>query len=370
MNMLNRSALMRSMTLALVAAAMPAAHAQDALKDIEVSGFLDFYYSYGTNRPATGDTLLFRQFDLRHNGGSLANAQINILKKAKPNGVGFTLNLTAGKNADIINTLEPGGQDRYKLLHQAYGTYLSDTGFNVDIGKFLTWIGYEGAASADNDNYSRSFLFTFGEPLYHTGVRFGFTPKDSALTYGLYLTNGWNEVEDSNGGKTFGASVAGTFGKTFVSLNGLSGREGSEAVSGIGFPTLGQREVTMGDLVVTHQLTDKLKLALNADIAKAKGKGAASDGDWSGLAAYAKYQATDKVSLGARWETFSDEDGIRTGFDAHLNSLTFNVDYAPVADFLVRLEFRADRANRKVFLADGGNKTKQDTISLSAVFKF
>jgi len=357
------------MTLALVVSAVPA-HAQEALKDIEVSGFLDFYYSYSTNRPLTGDSILFRQFDIRHNGGSLANVQLNIAKKAKPNGVGFVVNLTAGKNADIINLAEPGGQDRYKVLHQAYGTYLSDTGFNVDIGKFLTWIGYEGASSPDNDNYSRSFLFTLGQPLYHTGVRLGYTPEGSPVSYGLYATNGWNEVEDSNGGKTFGASIAGTFGKTFVSLNGLSGREGSEAVSGIAFPTAGQRNVTLGDLVVTHQVTDKLKLGLNADVAKATGKGAASDGDWSGLAAYAKYQATDQVALGARWETFSDEDGIRTGFDAHLNSLTVNLDYAPVKDFLVRLEFRADRANRKVFLADGGNKSKQDTISLSAVFKF
>ncbi len=372
-----RTRLMRSMMLALVVTSSSAAMAQDdPFKSITFDGYIDVYYGYSFNKPASGDNIGLRQFDIRHSGFSLAMAQINLAKKATLGKVGFRLELSAGRNADIINLTEPGGKTRYKAIHQAYGSYQANEGLTLDFGKFLTWIGYEGAASKDNDNYSRGFLFFAAQPLYHTGVRAAYTT--GTTTFGLYGVTGWNEVEDANGNLTFGASVASQITPTvFGSLNFLAGSEGgttangSGSFGGIGFGTAGQRDVTMTDLVLTYQATPKLKLAINADTATSKGKGGLADGDWYGVAAYAKYAFTDKLSFAARYETVSDPDGVRTGADSLTNTGTATIDYSPQADLTFRLEYRRDQSNRAFYPnSSGGLKKKQSSITLSAVFKF
>lgn len=350
--------------------------AEDPFQDVSFTGHIDVYYGTSFQKPRAGNNILGRQFDVRHSGFSLAIAQVNLERAAALGKLGFRLELTAGRNADTINATEPAGRNSFKAIHQAYASYKPSEAWTLDFGKFLTWIGYEGALSADNDNYSRSFLFFAGQPLYHAGLRA--TGSVGKLSAGLYAVNGWNEVEDSNGSPTFGASLGGPVtDKLSFNLGVLAGSEGSRnanpagSFGGIAFGTAGQSDVLLGDLVLVYQATPKLKLALNADAAKANGSGGAPDGEWYGLAAYAKYAVDDKVSLGARWETFSDPDSIRTGADSLVNTATLNVDYAAQKDLLFRLEYRADRANQALFLKERNAATKrQETLTLSAVFRF
>lgn len=362
------------MMLAAISAISISAHAQDDLsKNWSFSGFLDVYYQYDFNKGPTGNSLFGRQFDVANNSFTLANLQFNAVRKTSETSPwGFTLNFSAGKNADILNAGEPAGPNSaFKNIQQAYVTYASPAGYTVEFGKFLTWIGYEGVASQDQDNYSRSFLFFFAQPVYHVGLRA--SRSFGPLNASVYLVNGWNEAEDSNAGKSYGASASTTFGKTFVALNYYGGNEGSSRINGFFAAPAGQTNVNLLDLVVVHQLTDKFKLALNADYASAKGLDAGDPGGkFYGAAVYAKYALSDKTAIGLRYDSVKDPDGLRSGnAGAGFSSLTGTFDYNVDASGLLRFEIRNDRANYNAFAEKNGLfKDQRTTFSLSYVFKF
>lgn len=364
------------MLAALSTITIAAVHAED-VKGFQVSGYADLYYQYDFKKPATGNSIGYRQFDIANNSFSLAVAGINISKnptEAFP--FGFTLNLVAGKNADIMASAEPGGRETYKLFQQAYVTYVCPkTGIQLDFGKFTSWCGYEGAVAADQDNYSRGLLYTYSEPVYHFGLR-----ATKTLTPQLGVTaavvNGWNEIEDSNAGKTFGLSVAYTgLPKTSITLNYMGGTEGSSwsndngVYGGIGIQN--QISLNEANLIVSYQATPALKLAVSGDYADAKAVDTGDpSGKWRGVAAYAKYTLSDKFAAGVRYETFSDPNGLRTGFDSRLTSLTGTLDFVEAKDATLRFELRHDTANAPVFSSKDGSETKRTTFTVAQVIKF
>ncbi|RYG41484.1 hypothetical protein EON79_20700, partial [bacterium] len=165
----------RSLTLATIfISSAVGAHAQtdSFLKGFTFSGHTDFYFQSASGRPGTGDFntkggnfgINYRQFDTAHNSFTLAALQLNAIRKPTLDSPwGVTLQFSAGKVADILSLTEPAGKDSAsKFLQQAYVTYAAPSGgFTVDFGKFLSWIGYEGIITPDQDLYSRSFLFYF-----------------------------------------------------------------------------------------------------------------------------------------------------------------------------------------------------------------
>ena len=90
----------------------------------------------------------------------------------------------------------------------------------------MTLLGEEVIPVYNNVNFneSRGFLFTWGEPLTHTGVRAQYSFNDKVgLTMGL--NNGWDDPSDNNDGK----SVEGQLSVTptdwlSVLVNGIYGR--------------------------------------------------------------------------------------------------------------------------------------------------
>ncbi|AIE85468.1 outer membrane beta-barrel protein [Fimbriimonas ginsengisoli] len=347
--------------------------ADDLFKDVTFSGHADLYYQFDFNKPGSRTDLAWRQFDVKHDQFALAALQFNISKAPKEGSpFGFTLSVAAGKNQDIIHAAEPGGKDTYKYIQQAYVTYaVSKTGATVDIGKFLTWIGLEGIVTPGNDLYSLSNVFFVCQPIYHMGVR-ATSPLGKGVTGGLYLVNGWNEVEDSNGAKSYGASLSGTVGsKTNVSLNYYGGVEGASTINGFFGAPAGQTSVHLGDLVLTHQLTPNIKLAVNADYGTSKAVDPGDpSGNFRGIAAYVRDQVSSKVGVALRYDTVSDPDGLRTGGNTRLGSLTAMVEYAVNPNALFRLELRADNSNRDLFASDSGAKNKRTTLTLAHLIKF
>jgi hypothetical protein len=196
------------------------------------------------------------------------------------------------------------------------------------------------------------------------------------LTAAVAAVNGWNEVDDSNAGKGYGASLSGTFGKTTVTGNYYGGNEGSAKVNGFG--SGGVTSVQLADLIVVHQLTPTIKLALNADYGQAKPTETdpnASHGKFSGIAGYVKATFTPVLSGGLRYEVFTDKNGIRTGAGptgARLTEVTGNLDYSVSKDALFRVELRYDKSNRSLFPSDdtGGTSKERTTLCFSHVLKF
>ena len=351
-------------------------HAQDSapnpFKDIQFSGFLDVYYQFSGNNPPSGRILPLRNFDVRDNSFSISAALLSLTRQATAdNRFGFTVNLLAGKVADIETSGEPNDPNGLKHLHQGYVTYLAPDGMTVDLGKFQTWIGLESPFAVNNDLYSLSFVFTLGQPTYHAGLRV--LKPLGAATVGLYLVNGINEAEDANRSKSYGASLSRTFGKVAAALNYYGGNEGSNSGPNGSFNT-GQSNWQLADLVLSTQLTPQLKLSANADYASIDGLDAgSSNGHFTSYDVVARYQFTKNFSVSARYDNFFDYDGARTGIanGARLNSGVVGCEYLTGSQSMLRFEVRHDESNRRVFESDDAvGRRARTTFTLAHIFRF
>lgn len=358
----------------VVAIAGGPARAEEGGK-ISISGILDWYYQYSTNHPGTGLDILGRSFDVKNNSFSLSLGEVNIVRAPSETlPVGFTATLTFGKTADIVHGTEPGGAETYKHIQQLYATYTTTgkTPITIDLGKWVTMHGMEVIESSANDQYSRSFLFTYAIPFYHTGLRLT-APLTDKISAGLYLVNGWNNVEDDNGGKTYGASV--TF-KPNDKISLVANYMGGDESEGAGLPY--NLNVQLLDFVGVVNLTPKLKLGVNVDYASAR-KSGVEGGNWNGRAFYARYQLSEKSAVALRYEQFEDSAGLRTGIAQNLSSITGTYEYTIGGSLLNRLELRYDKAGKPFFTSARtgvgedslvGLNNKQFTITYSQVLKF
>lgn len=332
---------------------------------VTISGQFDGYYQYSFNHPPTGSNLGGRSFDIKNDQFALSLLEINVIRTAsKEVPIGLTFTGTLGKTADLVHATEPGGMNTYKYIQQLYGTYVKEgkTPITIDFGKFVTWTGLEVIESTGNDNYSRGLLFTYAIPLYHMGVRV--TAPVGKATLGLYLVNGWNDVEDDNGGKTIGASLNfAPSSKLNIILNYIGGDESTAAA----LPANLNTQVFDGILI--YNATPKLKLALNVDYASAS-KSGFGGGNWNGQAAYLKYQFTPSNAFALRAEHFEDSNGLRTGTAQNLNGITATFEHVWKSSLVTRIEFRHDHAGTAFFPSGGGGSKDQDSISLSHVVKF
>jgi hypothetical protein len=183
--------------------ALPVLHAQDPTAPastetpLKFTAILDAFYSQDLNHPASG-LGGFRNFDWKQ-GLELNAAEIN-LERDGPE-FGFRLDAGLGEMFRSMNLSDPwGGPNRY--ISQAFVSYKPrKNGLRFDFGKFYTSVGAEAAETYNNFNYSRSLLFTLGEPYYHFGFR-ATIPLTASFSAGVQLVNGWNDVRDNNSGKS------------------------------------------------------------------------------------------------------------------------------------------------------------------------
>lgn len=254
---------------------------------VQVSGYLDVYYAHNFARSGHGLTLNGRGLDVRNEELSLSFAELDFAQAVKPGGFGFTAMFYGGRSPDLIHLAEPGGKDKYKLLRQLYVTYQTtgETPLTIDFGKYDTWIGYEGIDNRYQDQYSRSFNWTYSETTYETGLRANKKLSDK-LNGTLYLVQGWNEVEDSNDGKSWGIALSyAADPQTTYTLQNHSGQEGSDhandigSFGGIGFANPGTSQVDLIDFIVTRQLAPKTKAAFNVDLGNSSN--APNKGKWN-----------------------------------------------------------------------------------------
>lgn len=363
---LKASAMAALAALALCSAPLFAADAGPP--PIEVSGSLDWYYEYNFNRPDRYDAdgalnpvqNNLRNFDFRDNAFALNLAQVTVKRAPAP--VGFRVDLDFGKTADWIHAAEPGGQDTYRHIQQAFITLKPRglaAGDTLDIGKFVTSAGAEVIETKDNWNYTRGLLFALAIPYYHAGLRYT-RPLKSGATLGAQITNGWNDVEDNNGAPSVGLTWSQPLGRgvTFTQ-NYIGGPEQPDD----------NRDLRhLFDTVVAWNATERLAFLLNTDYATEE----RPDGTvtWKGAAAYARYAVTDRTALAARVEIFDDPDGAATGTAQTVKEATLTYEWK-ANGLTTRAEVRRDWSDASVFLSHGhGAKDAQTTVLVGAVYAF
>ncbi len=301
------------------------------------SGFVDAYFSKNFNSPANSINTL-RNFDINENQFALSLVELVVQKQASP--VGFRIDLDFGPTNDVV---QAGTVSTLNILQQAYLTAVVPvgSGLTVDVGKFVTHMGYEVIESKDNWNYSRSFMFAYAIPYYHTGARASYT-FSSTFSAAVHVVNGWNSIIDNNRSHSLGLMLNYTVTpSTDIIFNGMDGFERP-------FNTpYGKKDVA--DFIVTQTVNDMLSLGLNADYGQERLGGSAGPlALWKGAAIYAKCTVNPKSSLALRGEVYYDPFGYTTGATfpkATLKEVTFTYEYHPFDALILRGELRDDMAN-------------------------
>lgn len=341
-----------------------------ALKDINLSGFVDTSYTYNFNSPDSRMNTA-RVFDTESNNFNLHAAKL-AFERLPPDagGVGFRTDLYFGQDAEVIT---PAGSTRDQFdLEQAYisikPTPICNLPFGcwewIKIGKFVTMHGAEVIEAKDNWNSSRSLLFGYAIPFTHTGIRAGYQISDKLKGY-LGVNNGWDNMKDNNSGKSVEAALAWSASDK-LSFN-LAGMYGPEQTSN----DHSQRGLV--DFLATYKPFDKWTFMLNADYGHEEDLVAAGkDANWSGVAAYAKYDVNDWMSLASRTEFMSDRQGVRvvSGTNQDLWEATFTLELKPYKELITRLEYRHDEASSSIFTDNQASVDTQDTIGLQVIYPF
>jgi hypothetical protein len=364
-----------------------------ALHGVQMSGFVDTSYTYNFNEP-NSRVSGFRVFDTRAEDFMINNAELVVEKPVSAESpLGFRADIDWGTDMEVVGGVTTGlganahthGQSGEVAvsdeveLQQAYAEYLVPVGNGIDVkvGKFVTLHGAEVIEAKDNWNFSRSYLFGYAIPFTHTGFRASYPWNEWLLTC-LGINNGWDVVDDNNKGKTveFSATLTPMENLSFGGTYMFGPEQGGDSHD--------QRHLL--DLVAQYQPLDRLTLKLNLDIAREEDALSETDGGkahWNGIAAYAKYDLTDKWSVAGRWEVFNDDDGARTAVNASTTSPTGSAindiqlmewtltnEYKLNSHLIARLEYRLDKADSAVFRHDQGFSDYQNTLAVEFIAPF
>ena len=331
----------------------------DFFKTTELTGFVDGYYSWNFNEIAKTQ---LRNFDVNHNEFSLNLAEIALEKKPTADSrIGFRMDFNAGPTADLVNAFEPGGADYLDNFQQGYASVLAPVGkgLQIDFGKFVTPHGAEVIETRDNWNYSRGLLFALAIPYYHMGARLAYPVTDKVGVTG-FIVNGWNNVHDNNSAKTVGGSVSiKPNDRLSIVQNYMVGAEQPDNNDDVRH---------LFDTIVSYTLTEKVSLLGNYDYARDRVAGERVD--WTGVAAYLKYQHSEHLALVPRFEVLWDAKAFATGAPQTVKEFTLTGEFK-VRGLVSRLEYRTDFSDEAFFTTDaGGLRKNQTTLTFGMLYAF
>ncbi len=244
------------------------------------------------------------------------------------------------------------------LMQQAFFTLRIPGPYNitVDAGKFVTPLGFEVIEAKDNWNYSRSLLFSWAVPYYHTGVRIA-TRVGDPFTVTVLAVNGWNSMHDNNRSLTAGLSAAAAFSSsTSLFVNVLSGVEAPDSL------IAGKRTVV--DISATTSIAPSISAAFNADMGWERTFTEMKR--WNGVAAYVRWSIDSAWSVTLRGEQFRDPEGAATGLgfrDIVISEGTLTAEYRIGPACAVRGDFRYDQARQPLF--DGPTQPSSERMQPS-----
>jgi len=338
-----------------------------AAKVIDFHAFLDAYASTAFNTPEANQGDL--NVDDPSSGVGLAWVRARIAHRPGP--VGFLVDLGAGETSDAFLAEDPAN-----VKHHTYARVMSHVaqafvtavvpvghGLEIDVGKFVTPVGFEEIESWTNWNYSRSLVYEWAEPSVHTGVRLTY-PVSRQVTLAAFWLDGWDaNLVDGNGMRSFATAAQWRPGPGFE-LDAVY-------MAGLEHPPLrpgGLSLRNLGDLYASYWPNHFVGFAVSTDAGI--DEGIPGDAKFGGVAAYARLQPEHWLAFSARLERYYDREGFTTSLPQILDEGTLTaelkVDRFPVK-FTTRFEYRHDESSSKTYDPETGFLARKDSLILSVL---
>jgi hypothetical protein len=324
-----------------------AARADEPPKPVTIHGFIDGYYAWNDNSPASHESFFAGAGSTakRANEFNLNLAAIDIVRDAAP--LGFHLSLVAGNGADVIHSAESEG---FRHIYQASVIYKVNDKLTIEGGIFPSHIGYESFYSKDNWNYTRSWPGELS-PFYQTGVHAAYR-FNKQWSGEVHVLNGWQLISDNNDAKAIGGKIAYTNDRLTASFNTFDGPE---------LPHDNSHWRHFGDLIATWKATPKLSLGTSLDRGHQELPGDAA-ANWLGVAGYGRYALDDRHAVAMRGSLFRDPDNAISGAAQTLTEVTLTYEFHPAANLIMKIEGRHDHSTAAIFARKANELTSNQTI--------
>ena len=361
-----------------------------SLSDLGLSlyGYVDVSYTQNFKNPS-GNVNQNRIFDVDSNSFRVQLAQIVLEKEAKTGGpladaAGFRIKLNFGEDAEFTGGSASGDDVDFQ---EVYAQFIAPFGNGIDlrIGRMNTLIGYEVIESPYNPNFSRSWLFGFGQPFTTTGVRGSYDFNDQ-VAFSIGVINDFKgSISDDN--NTKGVESALAYSPTdWLGLTAYGYFSANEGAVGQDAGRL------LGGGIIDIQALESTEIVLEAYYANQENAFAnGSNARWNGFAGYVIHDFTEQWGIRFRGEIFEDAQGFAScfgdgtkggagkpgscapghgGAGQTLWETTYTLQYKPVPSLMTRLEFRYDKSDEKTFLKGNKAVDNQQTLALEVVYLF
>lgn len=324
--------------------AAPAAPAQAAPDPLTFYAFVDGYYGYDFK---SNNTQSRPGFLYSHNRQNEFTVNQGLVGMRYDNG---QVRGAVGLHAGSYVAANYAAEDQvFKHIYEAYAGFRPFAKAWLDVGIFASHIGFESAISKDNWTLTRS-LMAENSPYYEAGGRFTYEIAPQ-LTLTALVLNGWQNIRENNQGKAIGTQIQWRpTDKLLINSSGFYGNEQPQDSV--------RRRRYFHDFYVSYAATDRLSLAVVFDVGKQESerRGAKAD-TWHTGAAFVRYKLADKWSTALRGEYYNaDRGGVITSIsplpadaDFNVKAASLNLDYAPTANVVFRVEGRLMDAKRSIF---------------------
>ena len=324
-------------------------------------------------------------------------------KKSDEYGFGFRVDTLTGSDwrqfkmvglFDGAFSASTFGYEPVQFYGEVHLPWLTEGGVDVKGGRFFSLVGYEDALAPGRPLNSTSYLFSFAQPFTHFGVMTTWHVTDRLNLYNGAV-NGWDRwinqnyrwgyagglVWDSPDGRT-NVSLTFNFGPNQFPWFFKAGYQ--DAPNGVAQPPFlaGRRNVLYGgdnallfSEVVIHEATDELTLVLESDqgfepnVPSFGPGGTPANAEWYGLAGFALYEFSDRLTAVLRGEVFRDVNGVRTGYNDTYFETTLGLIIKPRPWLWFRPEVRWDWANGEPVYNDE-KSNHQFTYGFDMIFLF
>lgn len=350
-----------------------------ALTDVSLSGFVSTSYFYDVSNSKDNSPAGYL-WNTKMNSFTINEVKLTLASPAVDKdkwSAAYRASFIWGQDAPYVDTgsiADPG----FSWLREAYVELNIPIGTGLDIkaGELISLLNYEsGDGGAANDNFSQGYQWYFTGNPPDAGIRLSYDFNDY-IGLKLGLQNGLYAGPVEAGPKTFlGGLYVNPDKKTTLAFLGFVGRQSS------GFDLAGGSFIGSRQLIHSHNVT----LAVEADYfnfsdANPSEVGGANDGDFWSVGAWLAADVTEKLRVALRGEYLGDPTGFgtggalgfspllyTTGAGQDLESLTFTLDYKPVAMLKIQPEIRWNHSN---YTTGFGTKKDQVIVGMGASYMF
>jgi hypothetical protein len=323
-----------------------------------VGGYIDGYYGYDFNKPASSDRPYFVS-SARHNEFTINLAFVDLKYTSSRLRARFIPGFGTYINANYA--AEPGVLKNIVEANMGIRLF-KNKDIWLDAGVLGSPYTNESAISRDHLMYTRSFAPEY-VPYYLTGLKLTM-PVNAKVNAYLYILNGWQQIQDPNKNKAIGTQVEyRPDDHWLINWNTYIGNEYSASV-----PQNGTRYFSDVYFIYTKEKFTATG-CIYGGIQQRELNGESSDDKWWQANLIGKYAVTNKVSLSGRVEYFDDPKSVQItpitgvdGFSSYSTGLCLNLHLAD--NIVARFEGRTFFSNQEVYIRDN-NPVKNSNLLIS-----